>query len=250
MYDHITLIRFSVQFTDRSDIISKDKLFTPSRLELRFELFEKYCLKSLVSQTIKNKVIVIYDKELPLTYLDRLKNLTKEYDFIFLHEWVPGCKLSENHFLQPYIDKSKKYLITTRMDDDDIIEARANEILYKTLGGRSDLSSKLVFSTGKSKGHFIYYEKNKLLLSNCNYGSPATFLNLLTPINAEHNIYFYDHSRLAGKVRVIHLEVRYGILNHGFNLDYTRGKRMKNIWKKEIKEVSLTELYGLFNLTS
>jgi hypothetical protein len=55
---------------------------------------------------------------------------------------------------------------------------------------------------------------------------------------------------LAGKVKVIHLEVRYGILNHGFNLDYTRGNRMKNMWKKEIKEVSLTELYGLFNLTS
>jgi hypothetical protein len=247
MFDHIIIIRFSVQFTCRNDVVSKEKLFSPARLDLRFELFEKYCLKSLVSQTIKNKVVIVYDKELPLFYFDRLKNLIKEYDFIYLHEWDSEYKLSENHFLQQYIDKSNQYLITTRIDDDDLIESRANEILYQRLH-KLNLKENRVFCTGKKNGYFIYNSNNEILISRCTYDTPALFLSLITPITSEQNIFFYDHSRIPNNINIVSLNIIFGILNHNFNLDNTRYSRMKNKWSKNIKKITIEELYSMFKL--
>ena len=111
--EHLIIIRFSCYFPERSELEKdKDKLLNKDRLKLRFELFEKFCLWSLVHQTTKHyKIIIIYDKDMHQMWLNRLRYLTDKYDYIILHEWDIHYKLHENYWLQDYIDINKKYLI-------------------------------------------------------------------------------------------------------------------------------------------
>ena len=75
-FKHFIIIRFSTIFSERAEFKNYIKeIFDENKLNIRFELFEKFCLWTLVNQTLINyKVIIIYDENLPIKYYDKLVN--------------------------------------------------------------------------------------------------------------------------------------------------------------------------------
>ena len=127
---HVIVTRFSYRFreSDKSTTI-----FAPARMKRRFQLLESFCFPSIISQTNPNFywVLIIDKNSLPAVYLNKLYQLVaKFYESpaykttgprqIILHKWEYNCTLSNIKWLtQTTIPLDRKYLVTTRFDDDD-----------------------------------------------------------------------------------------------------------------------------------
>jgi hypothetical protein len=248
--EHFIIIRFSVLFKNRPFEERKyNETFLEDRLESRFKFFEMFCLKSLINQTIKDfKIILLYDQLLPEKYKEKLFNLTKNYDYIILHLWNKEDQLEENNWLQQYIDKSKKYLITTRFDDDDLLNFQINEKLKEFINKNNleKLKNSIVSFSG---GKFIYVSEDikTFKISECNYKNPSIFLSLITDINSSNNIYFQSHHDIKIKLRILKMINAWGQINYSkWHLDDTRSLRMGNKYKNKMEEITLEKIYKTF----
>ena len=247
--EHLVIIRFSVIFNNRPEFNKRlPDLFKKERLDLRFELFEKFCLWSLINQTLINfKTIIVYDKKLPKKYLEKLVNLTKDHKFITLHEWNIEDNIANNDWLQKYIDQSKELLLISRFDDDDIIRINLNEQMYDFIKKKRKYIKNCIISF--AKGKFIYVEKENYSISPCCYKSNiGIWLTYITNIDSKKNIYSFDHSRIS-KIKVFNLNLgfSYGCVNHNWGND-NRIVRMRHKYKKRnlISKINLDKIYNFF----
>ena len=245
--EHFVIIRFSVQFNNRPEFNKRLlQLFNEDRLKLRIKLFKEFCLWSLVNQTLINyKVIIIYDKYLPKKYLQELIELTQPYKFIILHPWNINHNIETNEWLQPYIDKSKELLITSRFDDDDITKININELLYSYIKRKRKYIKNCIISF--AKGKFIYINKDSYERSPCCYTtSIGIWLTHITDINSNINIYNFDHSRI-NSIKLYNLDFGYmwGCVNHNWGND-NRVIRMRNKYKSKISKINLNDIYTFF----
>jgi hypothetical protein len=251
--EHIIIIRFSTIFKERGEFNNYIKdIFKDDKLEIRFDLFKKFCLWTIVNQTLINyKVIIIYDKDLPEKYYNKLFELTKDYKFIILHKWDINNLLHENNWLEEYIDKTKKYLLTSRFDDDDILNINNNKRLYEFIKNKNinKLENNVI---AFSKGKFIYIEdkEDKYSISDCTYKTPGLWLTYITKIDNKINIYGLDHCLTKSKTIKTHLlnfENNYGIINHKYG-NNQRIVRMKKMYKNRIEEITLENIYKIFSI--
>ena len=94
----------------------------PANLEFRFKLFEVFCLPGILKQTSQSfKWVILKDKDLPEKYLQRLKKLVEGMQNIYLHTFDPVVSLESMAWLKPYLDDEREWLITTNLDDDDVL---------------------------------------------------------------------------------------------------------------------------------
>lgn len=125
MFKHIIITRFNVKI---SDTFSKDHngrpTLTTEWTNCRFDLFEKYCLPSVVAQTEKNFIwVVFFDSSTPDHYKLAIKRFQKkcpQFKPIFLDKWG-NSKLTMKQLVSLVIDEETEYLITTRLDNDDAL---------------------------------------------------------------------------------------------------------------------------------
>lgn len=248
--EHLVIIRFSVIFKNRPEFNKRlPDLFKKERLDLRFELFEKFCLWSLINQTLINfKAIIVYDKKLPKEYLEKLINLTKDHKFIILHEWNIEDSIASNEWLQKYIDKSKELLVTSRFDDDDIIRTDLNESMYGYIYRKRKYVKNCIISF--AKGKFIYIDNEGYSISpSCYKNNIGIWLTYVTNINSTKNIYSFDHSRI-NQIKVYNLNYGFswGCVNHNWGND-NRIIRMRHKYQKKnlISKINLDKIYKFFS---
>lgn len=139
-YLHFIVTRFSFRFKEEDPT---EKLLSDQRLTERVAMFEKYCWKSICYQNCPNFYwIIIIDPLLPSKYKLALEELitrhknSSEYQTrgpreIWLHTWdwevSTGTKLGQIDWILEYLEKDNpsfkrpRYLITTRLDDDDCL---------------------------------------------------------------------------------------------------------------------------------
>jgi hypothetical protein len=120
---HYILTRFSVLFEGFGFTKDNKNLFSAKRLNTRFQIFETFTLPSMLNQTSQNfEWIIFIDKKLPPKYLKRLKELTKKEN-IHLIVFVQGeLNINKLQFIEDKLEKiNDKYVITTRLDDDDCL---------------------------------------------------------------------------------------------------------------------------------
>ena len=113
---HYILTRFNVASPGREQAIR----LRPGWLAGRFELFEKYCLPSVASQTIKEfEWIIFFDNTTSDHFREKIITLQKVFPFRaeFTH-------LSDMREIAPQAvrkNHSANWLLTSRLDSDDIL---------------------------------------------------------------------------------------------------------------------------------
>jgi Putative rhamnosyl transferase len=115
---HFLLTRFNV----RVNYDSERTGIEPTWLSHRFDLFERFCYPSVRAQTnLDFQWLVYFDSETPPIFKERIDRYAEWENFIpiYLETEFSDQINQENVF--GLIKKKTKYLITTRMDNDDAV---------------------------------------------------------------------------------------------------------------------------------
>jgi len=239
--EHFVIIRFSVLFNNRPEFVEKSsKLFEESRLDFRINLFENFCFPSIKNQTLKDfKVIILYDEKLPEKYYNKLNDIIKDEKNVFLHKWDTKDNLSSNLWLKPYIENynEEKYIITSRLDDDDMINKNINAIMKRYIK-RFNCIQKIVSFTG---GNFLnIYSFDRMELLRVKYKGLAVYLTKIHKIK-ESNIYAHTHHNHGLPQRIININNAFIVLNHNFEND----NRLQRFSKKKGRLVNKKDLFEI-----
>jgi Putative rhamnosyl transferase len=121
-FEHFVLTKFNV-VRERNPV---DKAGKPVRtvewLEHRFDLFERFCLPSVRSQTnIEFTWLITFDEQTPPVYLERLRAHERAFDILVL---VPGRRAFRN-VIPERLSRRTRWLLTTRFDSDDALHREA-----------------------------------------------------------------------------------------------------------------------------
>jgi hypothetical protein len=207
---HVIITRFSYRFHEHQPI---GNLFDTKRLKRRFQLFKAFCFPSMINQVDKEFYwILVIDRDLPVTYLNQLYQLVTNFyqspsyaikgpRKIFVHKWQ-YTNLSTIEWLRPLIAiDQKKYLMTTRLDDDDSLCKNFTKMVKEQHNSKKIRGFFLIsFADG-----YYWYDNAKT-----KYGiykpvvRPHIAIGLTLIVELEKypmNIYFDNHTRLVYHIR-------------------------------------------------
>jgi hypothetical protein len=140
--NHYLITRFNLRTKDWSLTRKGTDVLTDSWLKDRFKLFESYCLPSVSQQSNPDFFwCVFFDSETPTEYKKRIDNIAKrQSNFIPIYI---GDMAYLNQALIDFIEKSKNkkypFVITTRLDNDDIIHKDFIEVIQKNFSLKEDM---------------------------------------------------------------------------------------------------------------
>lgn len=121
---HYLLTRFNLTFKEWKTSKNGELVLTDKWLKNRFVLFENYCLLSVKNQTNQDFVwCVFFDIKTPAQYRDKIEVISKSYSN-FKPIFIDGNENLKKSFIDYIIKditKEDKYIITTRLDNDDLI---------------------------------------------------------------------------------------------------------------------------------
>jgi hypothetical protein len=126
-YNHFIITRFNLKFPDITGGKNASVIGVPGNewLSHRTDLFMKYCLPSVLNQTSMNfKWLLYFDISTNNDFIQKFTELERQNSGLIKIYLADGYK----HFLDRYTedvlalcDQNCKYIITTRLDNDDII---------------------------------------------------------------------------------------------------------------------------------
>lgn len=139
---HILLTRFSYRQNPEDyrhqsgDQFSPRDPLNPKLLDFRFALFESACLPNVMAQTNQDfDWVLIIDPDLPMKYRHRLETLIDNRRRTYLYEFCHGDDLGSLEWLEQYIPSNTDFVLTTNLDDDDIIPVNYVEKIQSHVKG-------------------------------------------------------------------------------------------------------------------
>lgn len=126
MFQHFLITRFNLRVDTWNETKSGNKVLTKEWLTERFQLFETYCLPSVLNQVNKNFTwLIFFDIETPYEYKLKIHDLFKAHKFIKYY-FIGGNDALVSSSVQEIkntLEKSEpvSFIITTRMDNDDML---------------------------------------------------------------------------------------------------------------------------------
>ncbi len=186
---HFIITPFYVrrQFTGKTGKIEV-QLADPEWLEDRLQLFEDYCLPSVTNQSDQNFNWFIYlDDSTPARYFDRLASLTKDHPNISLKTcafWETPTIIKD---VLAAVPEGTKWLITTRLDNDD--------------GIHRDFVS-MIHGAAQERSEFLNFPRGIILYSGKCYmyeHASNAFLSLVEPVQQPTTAWCIAHTQ-AGHV--------------------------------------------------
>ena len=182
-------------------------LYSETRMEERFVLFENVCLHSLKHQSCKNfRVGVLAGEDMPAPYLARLQALVDdvpEVELIILPV-LPYREALDLAFERLFVDDTP-FRMTFRIDDDDAVSLdyieKINAYLPQMLMMTSGLNPVcLTFTAGLTV--LGSGEARKAVASNAM--SPRSVgVSVLAPTRWRNNVFLTSHPRLHGRMSTI-----------------------------------------------
>ena len=177
-YRHIILTRFNLQYEKDSTLHIQS-----AWLDNRITLFEQYCLPSIQQQTCKDFTwLLLADEHTPDVQRQRLMSYEKRYPFI----QVLFCSYYEDfNILYQKIGeeygKDYDWLLSTRLDNDDMLAADFVENLHHCIethlpvdsiltyfrGTQYFVNENIVFQVGFAKNHFLSFLENSKHIKTC-----------------------------------------------------------------------------------
>lgn len=134
VYSNFLITRINIKQPNHfrhADRNVNDKAF----LAQRFNIFEKICIPSVISQSFKKFTwLILLDSGLPLLFKQKIEGYRKKYAIVPVY--VEGIKFlwAINSIIKEYIPKETQYLISTNLDSDDALNkdfmAMINKYFY------------------------------------------------------------------------------------------------------------------------
>jgi hypothetical protein len=152
VFTHIILTRFNCRFSAKWTSVALDEDW----LSHRFKLFDDYCYPSVSSQDCKNFFwLLFYDQNTPQKYVNKIKSYKNEnYIFVAVDVLTSEVVLKE---INKLISKGSKYLITTRLDNDDAISTDFVRLIQENFIEKDkmyiNLDNGLIMKNGKIYSH-------------------------------------------------------------------------------------------------
>ncbi len=130
---HFILTRFNVASPGKEQAVR----LKPGWLDKRFDLFRDFCLPGVASQTRKDfEWIIFFDRQTPSEYMDRIRALQSVFPFR-----IEFTDLFEMSKICPQLVAGRagaEWLLTTRLDSDDILAVDFVERLRRDLKPRTE----------------------------------------------------------------------------------------------------------------
>lgn len=121
---HFIATRFNLKVDSWTTAKDGSMVLTDDWLEERFELFQKYCLPSVMNQKNQNFYwVVFFDTETPTKFkllIEQIANKYINFNPIFV-EAHPALKGAFQKFILEKLEAKDEFIITTRLDNDDSI---------------------------------------------------------------------------------------------------------------------------------
>lgn len=121
---HFLITRFNLKVKHWKTAKDGSIVLTKSWLDDRFHLFENYCLPSVRNQVNQNfSWVVFFDIGTPSAYRQKIEQLSNNYDNLFpiYIDGIKPLRSSLKQFIKGHLDKDDDFIITSRMDNDDVI---------------------------------------------------------------------------------------------------------------------------------
>lgn len=165
---HLLLTRFSYRQNPEDNKKQTADIFVrhndplaPHLLENRFALFEFACLPNVLAQTSQDfDWVLIIDKDLPSEYLQRLKRLISGRKRTYLHVFCRD-ELGGLDWLEKHIPNDSDFVLTTNLDDDDIMSIDYIEKLQSHVKGLGESAPSVKFLGIKSTYQWNLFSSKK-----------------------------------------------------------------------------------------
>jgi hypothetical protein len=195
-YRHVMITRFNVLFRDLAHTPMARKGLDASWLAERFDLFERYCLPSVLAQTSQDFIWFIYFNEAtPPAFAERARRACAGRDNIRLM----FCDVYDNALverdLRAELIPQPEWLLTTRLDNDDGLRCDFMKRLHENL--RFSGAEALNFPDG------IIYAGGKTYLHR---DESNAFLSLLEPFEGFKTVHFVMHPDMSQLAPVRQIE--------------------------------------------
>ena len=121
MFKHYIITRFNLKAKEWTVTKNQTKVLDDNWLKNRFELFEMYCLPSIISQTNKNfELVIFFDTDTPQFFKDKIEGYKNQISNL-VPIYVENMELFLPSIQQYIKDNNEQYVITTRLDNDDCV---------------------------------------------------------------------------------------------------------------------------------
>ncbi|TVZ25188.1 putative rhamnosyltransferase [Gillisia sp. Hel_I_86] len=170
MFQHYILTRFNLRAEHWTTTKNNEKVLTEEWLEERFDLFENYCFSSVKNQKNQNfKWLVFFDINTPEVYKQKVEVYRKSFKNFFPF-FIDGM----SNFLPEIVKNikeldSEKYIITSRLDNDDCIHENYTEVIQSYFEKQDhhalDIIDGYTLETGKNTRLGILMKLNNPFMS-------------------------------------------------------------------------------------
>jgi hypothetical protein len=218
-FRHAIITRFNVRYRETAHKWLEAKGVNPLWLAERFDLFEKYCLPTVLAQTCQEFVWFIYfDSATPPVFIERAHRVRAGRDnirIVFCDVYDQGLLERD---LRGELVPEPEWLLTTRLDNDDGLQRDFVKRLHETL--RFSGTEALNFPNG-----IVYAGRRTYLYRH----ESNAFLSLLEPFDDFKTVLFVQHPEMpkVAPVRQIEGDPAWLQVVHQSNIsNRVRGRRV------------------------
>jgi hypothetical protein len=196
MFEHYLITRFNLKNPNWDVTKNNEELLTDAWMEDRMWLFENFCLPSVKAQSNKKFTWLLYlDTTTAEKYKNKITDLTSGTENIKLF-FINGM----NEFypeIQKATTSEKTYLITTRIDNDDVISKHFIDEIQKKFASQDFLAIDVI------KGYSLQIKPTYILGKKEHVFNP--FISLIEKNENPKTVWFNDHTQWKKESRIIQI---------------------------------------------
>jgi hypothetical protein len=196
MFQHLLITRFNLKNPDWKFTKNNDTLLDDQWMKDRMELFQNYCLPSVVSQTNKNfKWLLFFDSSTSDFFKNEIQKTVLDYSNILIF-YINGMPEFDSSILK-YVSentKDKPYLITSRIDNDDCIHIDFINEVQQKFNNQNFMAFDFI------KGYTLQVEPKIMLGKKEHIFNP--FISLIEKNENPKTVWHYVHNMWKKEPRV------------------------------------------------
>jgi N-acetylglucosaminyl-diphospho-decaprenol L-rhamnosyltransferase len=215
IFQHLLLTRFNCRFGASWTQLALD----PGWLKPRFEIFEKYCLPSILHQDCRTfKWVIFFDQDTPEPFLASAASLQSDWIKPIFVGTLTGRLIRD--VLRSQVPTGATHVITTRLDNDDGL---ATDFISRLQNAFRPVPAKQYLNM--TEGYIL--SSNKLFVKKDYHNA---FVSLVEPVEGDiEGVWAYPHTEIAQHAPVRQIGGGPGWLQvvHGANVsNRVRGRRV------------------------